>query len=112
MSRLPGVFFRFHTQQSTAGQQEATCGRENLARQKMNLIAAASPASAAASTPVTAAISATAPAVASTASGVLSLRTRFIYIESASTDLRAIQCSNSLVSLFVVRHLDRTESAR
>jgi hypothetical protein len=83
-----------------------------LAR-NLNLVAAASAApAAAATTTFPAALSATASAVASTASAMLSLRPRLIHIQSAATDLRAIQCGDGLVSIFIAGHFHKTESAR
>jgi hypothetical protein len=43
---------------------------------------------------------------------MLSFRPRLIHIQSAATDLRAIQCSDGLVSIFIAGHFHKTESAR
>src|SRR5260370_42497105 len=78
----------------------------------LNLIAAASPATAAASASLATALTAAASAVASTTAAVFGLGTRFIYVEGASTHLRAIQCRNGFVSIFIAGHFHKTKSAR
>src|ERR1700686_2774194 len=99
---------------SSAGQHNGARSRKKIASpNNLNLIATASSATAAAAaTTLTAAFAATASPVASSASGVFSLRSRFIHVESASAHLRAIQCGNGLVPIFVAGHLHKTESAR
>src|ERR1700692_2473935 len=94
---------------SSAGQHNGARSRKKIASpNNLNLIATASSATAAAAaTTLTAAFAATA-----SPSGVFSLRSRFIHVESASAHLRAIQCGNGLVPIFVAGHLHKTESAR
>jgi hypothetical protein len=69
---------------------------------------------AAATTPVSAApastISTATPAAATTPA--LNLRTRFIYIQSASANLSAVQRRNGFLSVFRTCHLDETEATR
>src|SRR4029077_7851642 len=52
---------------------------------------------------------ATASATAATAFG---LRSRFVHVERASADLRAVESRDRLVSLLGVRHLDEAETTR
>jgi hypothetical protein len=72
-----------------------------------SLVPVASPATTAASTT---AISAVASTTASTAAGTLSLGTRFVDIDRASADGRAIQSRDRFLAIFVTGHLHETET--
>ena len=66
---------------------------------------------AAATTPVSAAAASTI-STATPAATALNLRTRFVYIQSASANLSAVQRCNGLLSVFRTCHLDETEATR
>jgi len=69
--------------------------------------------SSAATAPAPAAAASTAIAAATTAtpSTAFSFRTRFVHIQGASTELRAVQGGDSFFSVFRVGHLDKPETA-
>jgi hypothetical protein len=60
---------------------------------------------------IAAAATAITEASASAAAGVLGFGTGFIYVESAAADLRAVQCGDGFVALFVVGHFHKTKAA-
>src|SRR5579872_306257 len=51
-------------------------------------------------------------ASAATATGAVRFGTRFIYIESATTDLRAVDSGNGLLAFLSIRHLNESKTAR
>jgi hypothetical protein len=83
--------------------------RKILAR--ANYLPAATPAAAA--TTVSAAIPAPATTLASTtaAAGMFGFWTRFIHVQRASSNLRAVQRGDRLIAIFVTSHLDEAEAA-
>src|SRR5579871_2428133 len=54
---------------------------------------------------------ATAITSAATATGAVRFGTRFIYIESATTDLRAVDSGNGLLAFLSIRHLNESKTA-
>ena len=99
--------------QTCAGQQNAAAGKQTCSRETPNLVAAASSTTtAAASTAVAAAIPATASTIAPAASSMFGFGTCLIHVETAPAHLRAVQCCDGLVSIFVAGHFHETESPR
>jgi hypothetical protein len=65
-----------------------------------------------AATATAAAPSAISTAAATTAASALDFRTRFIYVQRASSNLSAVERRNGLVSVFGTRHLNEAEATR
>jgi hypothetical protein len=82
------------------------------ASNKGRLPASAATTAAAAITPVTASSAASASATTTTAAATLCLWTSFIDVQCAAAELRSIQSSDCLFSVFVIRHFHETEAAR
>jgi hypothetical protein len=55
---------------------------------------------------------ASAPTTATSTAGAFRFRSRFIHIQGASADLRAIQCRDRFLSVLGACHLDKAETAR
>jgi len=81
-------------------------------KSERSLIAITSATTAPVSAPVSAAAAATISTAASSASAALDLLTRFIHIQGASANLRAVQRRDGLLSVFRTRHLHEAEAPR
>jgi hypothetical protein len=72
---------------------------------------AATPAAAATTVPTAVPASAAAFASTATAAGMFGFWARFIHIQRASANLRAVQRGDCLIALFVIGHFDEAEAA-
>ncbi len=89
-----------------------TENHRSRARPNFVFLIAASSAATASATTVAATISAAATAVASTAAGMFGFGARLVHVEGASAHLRAVQCSDGFISIFVAGHFHKAEPAR
>jgi len=62
--------------------------------------------------PPAATTAAAAAAISTTSTAAFDLRTRFIHVQGAPANLRAIKCRDGLLTIFCARHLHEAEAAR
>jgi hypothetical protein len=112
-SKARKAFGQFPCARIQTAQRSITCHREEAlaGESEARLISAPPSTTTAATTTITAAVSASASTVASATAGMLSFRSGLVYVERATTNLRAIQGCDGFISIFIACHFHEAEAS-